>query len=153
MLQMLFEASASGLLRSLQTNPFDLNDVLHLRHVLHRLRSERYLRYSTRELMTALVKQICMAIGNRDRYRSAHDDVTRLLGYLRELDIPNNETCQPAKNEYDALIELWCRVFGDPEEMERKQIARDTVVECGETEEARLFRKRQEYVHDKFLRR
>ena len=153
MLQMLFEASASGLLRSLQTNPFDLNDVLHLRHVLHRLRSERYLRYSTRELMTALVKQICMAIGNRDRYRSAHEDVTRLLGYLRELDITENETRQPAKNEYDALIELWGHVFGDPDEMERKQIARDTAIGVGETEEARLIRGRQEYVRDKFLRR
>ena len=97
MLQMLFEASASGLLRSLQTDPFDGNDVLHLRHVLHRLRSERYLRYSTRELTTALVKQICMAIGNRDRYRSAHDDVTRLLGYLRELDLPDDRSRRPEK--------------------------------------------------------
>lgn len=152
MLQMLFDASASGLLRSLQTDPFDPNDVLHLRHVLYRLRSERYLRYSTRELGTALVKQICMAIGNRDRYRSAYEDVTRLLDYLRELDLPNNGSRQPAKNEYDTLIDLWLRVFGDPDEMERKQRERDTTVGIGESEEARLVRERQEYTRSRFLR-
>jgi len=151
MLRMLFEASASGLLRSLQPDPFDPKDLLHLRHVLHRLRSERYLRYSTRELTTALVKQLCMAIGNRDRYRSAHEDVIRLLDYLRELDLPENGTREPAKNEYDVLIDLWVRTFGDPDEMERKQLAREITV-AGESEEARQTRERQEYVRSNFLR-
>jgi len=152
MLRMLFEASASGLLRSLQPDPFDPKDLLHLRHVLHRLRSERYLRYSTRELTTALVKQLCMAIGNRDRYRSAHEDVIRLLEYLRDLDLPDNGTREPAKNEYDALIDLWVRTFGDPDEMERKQLAQNTAAGAGESEETRRVRERQEYVRSNFLR-
>jgi len=58
---MLWEASASGLLRTLQTDPFDHHDMLQLRHTIERLRKERYLRYSQREWITSLVTQICMA--------------------------------------------------------------------------------------------
>lgn len=150
MLRMLFDASASGLLRTLKPDPFDPKDVQHLRHVLHRLRTERYLRYTTRELLTALVKQTCMAVANRDRYRSAHEDVTRLLTYLRELDLPGNG--EPAPSDFEQIIDLWVRTFGNPDEMERKQRERDESAGPGETEEERLEREMQEFVLHHYLR-
>ena len=152
MLQMLLEASASGLLRTLQTDPFEPRDVLHLKHVLQRLRSERYLRYSSRELMTALVRQICMAIGKRDRYPAAYEDVVNLLTYLREIDLPGHRDKVATKSEYEQLIDLWTRTFGDPDEMERRQARRNAVMGVGESEEARQARQQQKYIQTRFLR-
>ncbi len=149
---MLWEASASGLLHTLQPDPFDRHDMLHLRHTLLSLRRERYIRYSQREWLTSLVTQICMAIGNRDRYRAANEDMMRLLNYLRDLDLPDNENTHRSENVYGDITALWRRVFGDPQEWERKQVERDALVGLGESEEAKRIRERMEFVHRNFLR-
>ena len=149
---MLLEASASGLLHALQTDPFDRRDMLQLRHALQRLRQERYLRYSQREWITSLVTQICMAIGNRDRYRAANEDMMRLLCYLRDLDLPNTENSRSPENVYDEITTLWRRVFGDPDEWERRQAERDALIGLGESEEARRIRERNEYVEKHLFR-
>lgn len=149
---MLWEASASGLLHTLQPDPFDHHDMILLRHTLQRLRKERYLRYSQREWITSLVTQICMAVGNRDRYRAANEDMMRLLEYLRDLDLPDADTGRRSENAFDDITALWRRVFGDPEEWERKQVERDALVGLGESEEAKRIRERMEFVHRNFLR-
>lgn len=148
---MLLEASASGLLHTLQTDPFERHDMLRLRHVLLRLRKERYLRYSQREWITSLVTQLCMAIGNRDHYRAANEDMMRLLNYLRDLDLPDGEAGR-SENMYDDITALWRRVFGDPDEWERKQAIKDAQAGRGESGEARLARERAEFVRRRFLR-
>jgi len=149
---MLWEASASGLLCTLQTDPFDRHDMIQLRHTLQRLRKERYLRYSQREWVTSLVTQICMAIGNRERYRAANADMMRLLEYLRDLDLPDTGNDHRTDQAYDDITALWRRVFGDPEEWERKQAERNTLAGLGESEEAKSIRERMEYVQRNFLR-
>ncbi|MCL2306386.1 MAG: hypothetical protein FWC43_13665 [Planctomycetaceae bacterium] len=52
----------------------------------------------------------------------------------------------------DDIMALWRQVFGDPDEWERKQAERDTLVGRGESEEARRARERVEYVQRNFLR-
>ncbi len=103
------------------------------------------MRYSQREWLTSLVTQICMAIGNRDRYRSANEDMMRLLSYLRDLDLPDNETGKPS-NAYDDITALWRRVFGDPDEFERKMAERNTGTKFDDSEEARSKRQRGEFI-------
>jgi len=149
---MLWEASASGLLHTLQTDPFDHHDMIQLRHAIQRLRKERYLRYSQREWITSLVTQICMAIGNRDRYRAANEEMMRLLEYLRDIDLPDTGSDKQSENVYDGIMALWRQVFGDPDEWERRQAERDALVGRGESEEARRARERTEYVQRNFLR-
>ena len=148
---MTMEASASGLLQSLQTDPFEPKDVIHFYHVLDVVRRERYLHYSQRELLVSLVRQVCMAIGNRDQYRSAHEDMMKILKYLRNLAIPESDT-KEIKDVYQALIDQWVSIFGDPDEMERRQLERDAQIGIGESEEAREVRLRQEYIQNNFLR-
>ena len=148
---MIMEASASGLLQSLQTDPFEPKDVIHLHHVLDVVRRERYLHYSQRELLVSLIRQVCMAIGNRDQYRTAHEDMMRILKYLRNLDIPESDL-KDIKDVYQTLIDQWVSIFGDPDEMERRQLERDAQAGIGESEEARNVRLRQEYIQNNFLR-
>jgi hypothetical protein len=126
--------------------------MVQLRHTLQRLRKERYLRYSQREWITSLVTQICMAIGNRDRYRAANEDMMRLLEYLRDLDLPENTGEQRSTNAYDDITALWRRVFGDPVEWERKHAERNALGGLGESAEAKLIRERMEFVQRNFLR-
>ena len=109
------------------------------------------MRYSQREWITSLVTQICMAIGNRDRYKSANEDMMRLLEYLRDLDLPDNDRDKPS-NAYDDITALWRRVFGDPDEFERRQAERNAVNAQVESEEIQSLRERQEYVHRRLFR-
>ncbi len=120
--------------------------MLHLRHALLSLRRERYMRYSQREWLTSLVTQICMAIGNRDRYKAANEDMLRLLEYLRDLDLPDNENAHRSENAYDDITAFWRRVFGDPDEWERKQVEKRAGTECTENDEARSKRERDEFI-------
>jgi hypothetical protein len=93
-----------------------------------------------------------MAIGNRDRYRAANEEMMRLLEYLRDHDLPDTDGGNQSKNEYVDIMALWRRVFGDPDEWERKQTQRDALAGLGESEEARRARERVEYVQRNFLR-
>ena len=149
-LRFLWEASASGLLRTLGPDPFETKDLLHLKHHLAYLRQERYIRYSQREWITSLVTQLCMAIGNRDRYSAVNQDMMRILTYLRELDLPEIENT--TGKGHDGITDLWRRVFGDPDEMDRLQAERDAAFGIGESEEARLVRERLEYVQKNLFR-
>ncbi len=87
---------------------------------------------------------------NRDRYKAAHEDVTRLLTYLRELDLPGNG--ETAHSDFEQIIDLWVRTFCDPNEMERKLLEQNDSLATGETEKERHQRETQEFVRNHYLR-
>jgi hypothetical protein len=150
-LRLLYEACASGLLASMNFDPFEIRDRIHLHLVLRRLRDRLYRQYTQRELMVSLVRQICMAIGNRESYETARNESLEFLHYLRNLDLPDDrkDTAKTANND---IIDLWVSVFGDPAEMERKVFSRLAQEGFGESEDARMVRERNAFVQSKFLR-
>jgi hypothetical protein len=75
----------------------------------------------------------------------------RLLHYLRDLDLPDNETGK-SSNAFDDITALWRRVFGDPDEWERKMAERNNVAELVENETARNKREREEHVRKNLFR-
>jgi len=101
--------------------------------------------------MVSLVRQICMAIGNRESYETVRNESLEFLQYLRNLDLPDDrkDTAKTANND---IIDLWVSVFGDPAEMERKVFSRLAQEGLGESEDARVVRERNAFVQSNYLR-
>ena len=149
-LQLIQDAAASGLLHQLQLDVFDRKDAVLLQHILANLKRERFLRYSTRELEVSLVSKICMAVANRNQFKSTHKDMMDVLEYLRNTDFPDK---QGNENKYDDLLVLWQKTFKmDPVEYEKQFFAKraeDRRKKAAPPDQATL---RKNYVKSNFLR-
>ena len=150
-LRLLYEAAASGLLAAMPFDPFETRDRIHLHLVLRRLRDRLYGQYARRELLVSLVRQICMAIGNREHYETVRDESQEFLQYLRNLDLPDDGK-EPEQSAHKEMIDLWVSIFGDPAEMERKVFDSLALEGLGETENAKSVRERNAFVQSHFLR-
>ena len=150
-LQLIGRALASGLLYQFRIDPFDTADILRLKYILEDIQRNLCLQYSSRELQASLVSKICMAIGNREQFKSVNEDMIGILTYLRGLDFPDKRK-EKSLAVHDSIIALWERVFGDPEEVERQHAERMALAGEGESDVAQVVRGRQKYVRSHFLR-
>jgi hypothetical protein len=150
-LRLLYEAAASGLLATMPFDPFETRDRIHLHFVLRRLRDRLYGQYAQRELLVSLVRQICMAIGNREHYEAVRDESQEFLQYLRNLDLPDDGK-DGEKTAHEEIIDLWVSIFGDPAEMERRVFDNMAQEGLGETDDAKRVRERNAFVQSNYLR-
>jgi hypothetical protein len=154
-LRLIYEAVASGLLKDMQIDPFNVQDTVCLHLILRRMRDRIYSDYTQRELMTTLVNQICMAVGNKEVYPKVRDEALDLLEYLRDMDFPPTEEEKAKRSQRagaDDIIALWERTFGDPVAMERKVLAGLTSSGFGESAEAKAAREREKWIQASLLR-
>jgi hypothetical protein len=122
------EASASGLLHTLQIDPFSRKDVIQLRQVLDRLNTERYKFAAQNELLISVAMQICMAVGNRKAYDRVSETTFQIRDSLRGYIFPEQHAenaVSPKNSEYVEMMQLWERIFGNAEDADRKLYARE----------------------------